>query len=128
MHEATAAPDYKRHVQARRDKRAATKFFRRLLTGLPYVLIPGTLASYGAARGLAERGAPSASAIEQPGRELAPAGPRAGATHAAVHSTGACATRPRRPRRHRLTAAAYRQTRDECFATWRAVTGMPAMA
>ncbi len=33
-----------------------------------------------------------------------------------------------RPRRHRLTAAAYRQTRTERFATWRAVTGTPAMA
>ncbi len=32
-----------------------------------------------------------------------------------------------RPRRHRLTAA-YRATRDERFAGWRAVTGTPAMA
>src|SRR5215204_4567404 len=33
-----------------------------------------------------------------------------------------------RPRRHRLTAAVYRETRDDRFATWRAVTGTPAMA
>ena len=33
-----------------------------------------------------------------------------------------------RPRRHRLTAAAYRETRTERFATWRAVTGTPALA
>jgi len=33
-----------------------------------------------------------------------------------------------RPRRHRLTAAAYRQTRTGRFATWRVVTGAPAMA
>ena len=33
-----------------------------------------------------------------------------------------------RPRRHRLTAAAYRQTRTARFATWRAVTGVPALA
>ncbi len=33
-----------------------------------------------------------------------------------------------RPRRHRLTAAAYRQHRDHAFATWRGVTGTPAMA
>lgn len=33
-----------------------------------------------------------------------------------------------RPRRHPLTAAAYRETRDQRFATWRAVTGTPAMA
>ncbi len=33
-----------------------------------------------------------------------------------------------RPRRHRLTAAAYRQTRDQRFATWHAVIGLPAAA
>ena len=33
-----------------------------------------------------------------------------------------------RPRRHRLSATAYRQTRNERFATWRAVTGLPAAA
>jgi putative transposase len=33
-----------------------------------------------------------------------------------------------RPRRHRLTAAIYREKRKERFATWRAVTGTPAMA
>ena len=32
-----------------------------------------------------------------------------------------------RLRRHRLTVAAYRRTRTERFATWRAVTGTPAM-
>ncbi len=33
-----------------------------------------------------------------------------------------------RPRRHRLTAPAYRATRAGRFATWRTVTGTPAMA
>ncbi len=33
-----------------------------------------------------------------------------------------------RPRRHRLSAPDYRQTRDQRFATWRVVTGTPAMA
>jgi len=33
-----------------------------------------------------------------------------------------------RPRRHRLTAAAYRQHRDRAHATWRAVTGVAAAA
>jgi len=33
-----------------------------------------------------------------------------------------------RPRRHRLTAAAYRETRHQRFAAWQAVTGAPAMA
>jgi putative transposase len=31
-----------------------------------------------------------------------------------------------RPRRHRLAAAAYRQTGAERFATWREVTGVAA--
>ena len=33
-----------------------------------------------------------------------------------------------RPRRHLLTAAAYRQTRDQRFVTWRAVAGLSAGA
>ncbi len=33
-----------------------------------------------------------------------------------------------RPRRHRLTAAVYRETRAERFATWRAVTGVSVAA
>ena len=33
-----------------------------------------------------------------------------------------------RPRRHRLTADAYRATRAERFAAWRMGTGMPASA
>ncbi len=33
-----------------------------------------------------------------------------------------------RPRRHRLTAAAYRETRTARCATWRAVTGVAAAA
>ncbi len=31
-----------------------------------------------------------------------------------------------RPRRHRLTAAAYRQQRDRAFASWREVTSAAA--
>jgi len=31
-----------------------------------------------------------------------------------------------RPRRHRLTAPDHRRTRGQRFATWRAVTGLPA--
>jgi putative transposase len=106
---------------------------------VPRVLITATLASYGAARravlpsvehrrhqGLNNR----AEHAHQPTRErerrmrrckspghaqrfLAAYGPIA----------GHC-----RPRRHRLTAAAYRETRAERFATWRAVTGVSALA
>ena len=129
-------------VQSRRDKRAATKFLRKLLKGLTYVprvVITDKLASYGAAmravlpgvehrqhKGLNNR----AENSHQPTRErerrmrrfkdpghaqrfLAAYGPIAG------HF---------RPRRHRLTATAYRQHRERAFATWRAVTGTPVMA
>ncbi len=129
-------------VQSRRDKMAATKFLRKLLKGLtsvPRVVITDTLASYGVAlrevlpgaehrrhTGLNNR----AEHAHQPTRErerrmrcfkdpghaqrfLAAYGP------IAAHF---------RPRRHRLTAAAYRATRAERYATWRAVTGTPAMA
>ncbi len=128
-------------IQRQRNKTVAKKFFRRLLEGLRYaprVLITDKLASYGAAKrevlpvldarqhkGLHNR----AENAHQPTRErerrmrrfkwlghaqrfLAAYGPIAG------HF---------RPR-HRLTAEAYRQTSAERFATWRAVTGTPAMA
>ncbi len=124
-------------VQSRRDRAAAKKFFRRLLkrlTYVPRVVITDKLASYGAAR---REVLPSvehrqhkrlnnrAENSHQPTRErerrmrrfkspghaqrfLAAYGPIAG------HF---------RPRRHRLTAAAYRETRTERFQTWHAVTG-----
>ncbi len=128
--------------QARRDKQAAVRFLRKLLTGLAYVprvVLTDTLASDGAAlrevlpsvehrrhKGRNNR----AENAHQPTRErerrmrrfkdpghaqrfLAAYGPIAG------HF---------RPRRHRLTAAAYREIRAERFATWRAVTGTPALA
>ncbi len=129
-------------VQARRDEAAASKFLRKLLKKLAYVprvLVTDKLASYGAAR---RKVLPSvehrqhkrlnnrAENSHQPTRErerrmrrfkspghaqrfLAAYGPIAG------HF---------RSRRHRLTAAAYRATRAARFATWRAVTGAPAMA
>jgi len=129
-------------VQRRRNKAAAKECFRRLLKGLQYVprvLITDTLASYGAAKREAlpsvahrqhRRVNNRAENAHQPTRErerrmrrckspghaqrfLAAYGPIAG------HF---------RPRRHRLTAAAYRETRAARFATWRAVTGTPAMA
>ncbi len=127
-------------VQSRRDKAAAKKSFRTLLKGLhdvPRVVITDKLAHYGAARravlpsiehrrhrGLNNR----AEHAHQPTRErerrmrrfkspghaqrfLAAYGPIVG------HF---------RPRRHRLTAAAYRQQRDRAFASWREVTSAAA--
>ncbi len=129
-------------VQRRRDRAAAKKFFRRLLKDLAYVprvVITDKLASYGAAKREVlpsvehrqhKRFNNRAENSHQPTRErerrmrrfkspghaqrfLAAYGPIAG------HF---------RPRRHRLTAEAYRETRTARFATWRAVTGTPAMA
>ncbi len=128
-------------VQPRRDQRAAVRSLRRLLKGrayVPRVVITDTLASDGAAQrdvlpSVEQRRhtGPNnrAANAHQPTRErerrmrrfkdpgharrfLAAYGPLA----------GHC-----RPRRHRLSAAAYRQIRAERFATWRAVTGTPAL-
>ncbi len=127
-------------VQSRRNKRAAKKFFRKLLKGLAYVprvLITDKLASYGAAqrdvlpsvdhrqhRYLNNR----AENSHQPTRERERRMRRfksPGQAQRFLAAYGSIAAHFR-PRRHRLTAAAYRQTRDHRFTTWRAVTGLTA--
>ena len=129
-------------VQSRRNKQAARKFFRRLLKNLasvPRVLISDKLASYGAARqdvlpsvehrrhkGLNNR----AENSHQPTRERERRMRRfksPGHAQRFLAAYGPIASHFR-PRRHRLTAQAYRETRTGRFATWRAVTGSPAMA
>ena len=129
-------------VHPRRDKRAAVRFLRQLLKGLTYVprvVITDKLASYGAAlrevlpgvehrrhKGLNNR----AENSHQPTRERERRMRRfKGPGHAQrfLASYGPIAGHFR-PRRHRLTAAAYRETRAARFATWRAVTGTPTMA
>ncbi len=62
-------------VQSRRNKKAATRFFRKLLKGLQYVprvIITDKLKSYSAAKALdhAMSGASPAQRVEQPCREL----------------------------------------------------------
>ena len=129
-------------VQPRRDKAAAVKFLRKLLKGLAYVLrvvITDKLASYGAAlravlpsvehrrhKGLNNR----AENSHQPTRERERRMRRfkdPGHAQRFLAAYGPIASHFR-PRRHRLTATAYRQTRADRFATWRAVTGTPALA
>jgi len=129
-------------VQRRRDQRAARKFFRRLLKGLRYVprvVSTDKLASYGAAmrvvlpsvehrrhKGLNNR----AENAHQPTRERERRMRRfksPGHAQRFLAAYGPIASHFR-PRRHRFTAAAYRETRTERFATWRAVTGTPALA
>ena len=129
-------------VQPRRDRRAAVRFLRKLLKDLAYVprvVITDKLASYGAAmrpvlpgvehrrhKGLNNR----AENAHQPTRERERRMRRfKGPGHAQrfLAAYGPIASHCR-PRRHRLTATAYRQTRAARFATWRVVTGTPAMA
>jgi len=129
-------------VQARRDTRAAGTFLRTLLRRLQYVprvLITDKLASYSAARrevlpsvehrrhkGLNNR----AENSHQPTRERERRMRRfksPGHAQRFLAASGPIAAHFR-PRRHRLTAAVYRETRAERFATWRAITGTPAMA
>ena len=129
-------------VQRRRNKTAAKKFLRKLLSGLEYVprvLITDKLASYGAAKrevlpsvdhrqhkGLNNR----AETSHQPTRERERRMRRfkdPGHAQRFLAAYGPIAAHFR-PRRHRLTADASRETRHERFATWRAVTGTPALA
>ncbi len=129
-------------VQSRRNKAAAKKFFRRLLKSVRYVprvLITDKLASYGAAQ---REVLPSvehrqhkrlnnrAENSHQPTRERERRMRRfksPGHAQRFLAAYGPIAAHFR-PRRQRLTAAEYRRTRTERFATWRAVTGTPAMA
>jgi len=129
-------------VQSRRDRCAATRFFRMLLTQsryVPRVVITDKLASYGAARrvllpGVAHRRHKGlnnrAGNSHQPTRERARRMRRftsPGHARRFLAASGPIAAHFR-PRRQRLTAADYRQIRAERFAAWRAITGTPAMA
>ena len=129
-------------VQSRRDKHAVTKFLRKLLKGLtsvPRVMITDKLVSYGAAqrdvipsgehrrhKGLNNRAENSHQSTRERERRMrrfkSP-----GHAQRFLAAYGPIASHFR-PRRHRLAAATYRQTRAERFATWRAVTGTPALA
>jgi len=124
-------------VQARRDRIAATTFLRTLLKGLEYVprvVSTDKLASYGAAmrevlpsvehqrhKGRNNR----AENAHQPTRERERRMRRCKSPAHAQRFLAACGPIAShcRPHRHRLTAAAYRETRHKRFAMWRAVTG-----
>ncbi len=129
-------------VQRRRDTAAAKKFFRKLLKGLRYVprvLITDKLASYGAAkrqvlpsvehrqhRYLNNRAENSHQSTRERERQMRRfKSPSHAQRFLAAHGPIAGHFRPRR---HRLSVTAYRQTRNERFATWRAVTGLPVAA
>ncbi len=129
-------------VQRRRNQRAATRFFRKLLKGLRYVprvIITDKLASYGAARRellpsvehrqhryLNNRAENSHQPTRQRERRMQRfKSPGHAQRFLAAHGPIASHFRPRR---HRLSAAAYRQTRDRRFAIWYEVTGLSPAA
>ncbi len=147
QHSLWRAVDQDGHVrdilaQARRDRAGAVQFLRTLLQGLAYgprVVITDKLASDGAAlravlpsvehrrhKGLNNR----AEHAHQPTRARERRMRRCkdpGHAQRFLAASGPIASHFR-PRRHRLTAETYREIRQERFATWRVVTGTPAMA
>jgi putative transposase len=129
-------------VTSRRNAKAATRFFRKLLLGLrsvPRVLITDKLASYGVAH---RRLIPSvehrrskylnnrAENSHQPTRARERAMKRfTSPGHAQRFLSAFSGISPHfRPRRHRLTAAGYRHEMHTRFATWNEVVGLPTAA
>jgi putative transposase len=130
-------------VTSRRDAKAATRFFRKLLRGsrfVPRVLVTDKLASYGVAH---RRLIPSvehrrskylnnrAENSHQPTRQRERAMKKFTSPGGAQRFLSAFSgISPHfRPRRHRLTAAQYRHEMTTRFTTWNQVTGLtPAAA
>jgi putative transposase len=128
-------------VQRRRDKKAARKFFRKLLKGLTYVprvIITDKLQSYGAAkpeilprvehrqhRYLNNR----AENSHQPTRQREQRMQRCKSPGHAQRFLAAYGPIAQhfRPRRHRFSAPVYRQEMRKRFQVWEEITG-PGMA
>jgi len=128
-------------VQRRRDKRAAKKFFRKLLKGLTYVprvLITDKLKSYGAAKREILPGVEHrqhrylnnrAENSHQPTRQRERRMQRfksPGHAQRFLSAYGPIAQHFR-PRRHRFSAPVYRQELAKRFHIWREIT-IPARA
>jgi putative transposase len=129
-------------VQSRRDKKAAKKFFRKLLkrlTYVPRVSITDKLKSYGAAKREILPGVEHrqhrylnnrAENSHQPTRQRERRMQRfksAGHAQRFLSAYGPIAQHFR-PRRYRLSAADYRQEMRHRFDTWQAITSLPAAA
>jgi len=129
-------------VQSRRDKKAAKKFFRKLLKGCQYapqVIIMDKLESYGATkremvpgvehrqhRYLNNRAENSHQPTRQ--RERRMQGFKSpGHAQRFLAAFGPIA-RYFRPRRHRVSASAYRQKMRRRFDTWQELTTLPTAA
>jgi putative transposase len=129
-------------VQSRRNKKAARKFFRKLLKGLTYVprvIITDQLKSYGAAkremlpsiehrqpRYLNNRAENSHQPTRQRERRIQ-GFKSAGHAQRFLAAYGPIAEHFR-PRRHRLPACEYRQKMRQRFEIWREVTGTAGAA
>ena len=129
-------------VTSQRDTTAATRFFRKLLKGLGYVprvLITDKLRSYGAARrrvlcsvehrqskylnNRAENSHQPTRARERAMKRFTSAG------HAQRFLSAFSGISPHfRPRRHRLSADAYRREMTVRFTAWNEVTGTATAA
>ena len=128
-------------VQRRRDKRAAKKFFRKLLKGLMYVprvIVTDKLGSYGAAKrdllpgvehrqhrylnNLAENSHQPTLQRERRMQQFK----SPGQAQRFLTAYGPI-SQYFRPRRHRFTAPAYRQEMENRFQVWQEVT-VPALA
>jgi putative transposase len=124
-------------VQRRRDKRAAKKFFRKLLKGLAYVprvIVTDKLKSYGAAKREILPGVEHrqhrylnnrAENSHQPSRQRERRMQRfksSGHAQRFLSAYGPIAQHFR-PRRHRFAAPAYRQELKARFQIWQAITG-----
>jgi putative transposase len=129
-------------VQRRRDKKAAKKFFRKLLKGcqyVPRVLITDKLKSYGAARReilpgvehrqhryLNNRAENSHQPTRQ--REQRMQGFKfPGHVQRFLSAYGPIAQHFR-PRRHRFSVPAYRHEMRQRFDTWQEITALPTVA
>jgi putative transposase len=128
--------------QSRRNKQAAKKLFRKLLKGLPYVprvIITAKLTSYGAAKreiwpGVAHRQSRylnnrcENSHRPRRQREYRMQGFKsAGHAQRFLSAYGPIAQHCR-PRRHRLSASAYREEMHNRFESWAEITGMKRAA
>jgi putative transposase len=129
-------------VTSRRDAKAATRFFRKLLKGLKYVprvLVTDKLASYGVAHrrlipgvehrrskylnNRAENSHQPTRARERAMRKFTSPG------HAQRFLSAFSGISSHfRPRRHRLSAQEYRREMDTQFTTWNEVTGTATAA
>jgi putative transposase len=128
-------------VQRRRDKKAAKKFFRKLLKGLTYVprvIVADKLKSYGATKreilpGVEQRQHRylnnRAENSHQPTRERERRMQRFKAPGHAQRFLSAYGPIAQhfRPRRHRFAAPAYRQEMRSRFQIWQEIT-TPALA